>query len=81
MLVSNVKFAEELRVPPLKIKLSASADPGVAPKLSLEEIEIVPADKVVEPVYVFEPESVKIPKPALANEPVPEITPETVSSP
>ena len=61
LFVSNEKFAEELRVPPLKIILSASADPGVAPKLSLEEIEIVPADKVVEPVYVFEPESVKIP--------------------
>ena len=45
-----MKFAEELRVPPLKIKLSASADPGVAPKLSLEEIEIVPADIVVDPV-------------------------------
>ena len=76
-----MKFAEELRVPPLKIILSASADPGVAPKLSLEEIEIVPADKVVEPVYVFEPERVKIPEPALANEPDPEITPDTVSSP
>ena len=61
--------------------MSASADPGVAPKLSLEEIEIVPADKVVEPVYVFEPKRVKIPEPALANEPDPEITPETVSSP
>ena len=42
-----MKFAEELRVPPLKIILSASADPGIAPKLSLEEIEIVPADIVV----------------------------------
>ena len=45
-----MKFAEELRVPPLKIILSASADPGVVPKLSLEEIEIVPADIVVDPV-------------------------------
>ena len=49
MLVANVKFAEELRVPPLKIILSASADPGVAPRLALEDIEIAPADRVVEP--------------------------------
>ena len=81
LLVPNVKVPVVFRVPPLKIILSASADPGVAPKLALEETAIVPADKVVEPVYVFDPESVKIPDPAFANDPAPEITPETVSFP
>ena len=61
--------------------LSASTVPGVAPKLALEEIEIIPAASVVEPEYVFDPESVKVPDPAFVKAPDPEITPETVSSP
>ena len=81
LLVPNVKVPVVFNVPPLKIILSASADPGVAPKLALEDTAIVPADKVVEPVYVFDPESVKIPDPAFANDPAPEMTPETVSLP
>ena len=36
--------------PPLNIRLSASAEPGVAPKLLVADIEIKPADKVVDPV-------------------------------
>ena len=61
--------------------LSASAEPGVAPRLALEEIEIIPASSVVEPEYVFDPESVRVPEPTLVNEAAPDITPETVSFP
>ena len=61
--------------------LSASLVPGVAPKLALEEIEIIPATSVVEPKYVFDPESVRVPEPTLINAPAPDITPETVSFP
>jgi len=50
LLAPNVKVLVVFRVPPLKIILSASADPGVGPILALEEIEIVPADNVVDPV-------------------------------
>ena len=55
--------------------LSASAEPGVAPRLALEEIAIVPDPIVVEPEYVFEPESVKVPDPALVKAPSPDTTP------
>ena len=81
LLVPNVKVPVVFRVPPLKIILSASAEPGVAPRLALEEMAIVPADKVVDPEYVFDPESVKVPDPALVRAPAPDITPETVSFP
>ena len=47
MFVPSVKVPEVFRVPPLKIILLASAEPGVDPKLSLEDIEIVPAEIVV----------------------------------
>ena len=50
LLVPSVKLLVVFNVPPLKIILSASADPGVAPKLALEETAIVPADNVVDPV-------------------------------
>jgi hypothetical protein len=40
----------EFKPPPLNIRLSASAVPGVAPRLLVADIEIKPADKVVEPV-------------------------------
>ena len=36
--------------PPVNIRLSASAEPGVAPKLLDAEIETKPADNVVDPV-------------------------------
>ena len=49
--------------------------------MALEEIEIIPAASVVEPEYVFDPESVRVPEPAFVKEPDPEITPETVSFP
>jgi len=49
--------------------------------LALEDIEITPADRVVEPEYVFDPESVKVPEPTLVNAAAPDITPETVSFP
>ena len=81
LLVPKVKVPVVFSVPPLKIMLSASSVPGVAPKLALEEIEIIPAASVVEPKYVFDPESVRVPEPTLVNAPAPEITPETVSSP
>ena len=61
--------------------LSASPDPGVDPRFALEEIEIIPAASVVEPEYVFDPESVRVPEPTLINAPAPDITPETVSFP
>ena len=81
LLIPKVKVSVVLSVPPLKIMLSASTVPGVAPKLALEEIEIVPDPRVVEPEYVFEPESVKVSDPALVKAPAPEIIPETVSFP
>ena len=81
LLVPKVKVPVVFRVPPLKTMLSASTVPGVAPKLALEEIEIVPAASVVEPEYVFDPESVRVPEPTLVNAAAPEITPEIVSFP
>ena len=45
----RVKVSVVFSVPPLKIILSASAEPGVDPRLALEDIEIAPADRVVEP--------------------------------
>ena len=81
LLEPRVKVPVVFSVPPLKIMLSASAVPGVAPKLALEEIEIIPAASVVEPEYVFDPESVRVPEPTLINAPAPDITPETVSFP
>ena len=45
------------------------------------ETVIFPALIVVSPVQVFTAESVKVPEPALVNDPSPEIIPETVSSP
>ena len=53
LLVPKVKVPVVFSVPPLKIMLSASTVPGVAPKLALEEIEIIPAASVVEPEYDF----------------------------
>ena len=50
LLAPRVNVLVEFKLPPLKMMLSVSADPGVAPKLSLEDIEIVPDDKVVDPV-------------------------------
>ena len=70
-----MKVPVVFRVPPLKVILSASADPGVAPKLALEDIETVPADKVVEPVYVFEPVNTRIPAPAFVKLEDPAIIP------
>ena len=81
LLVPKVKVPVVFRVPPLKIILSASTVPGVAPILAEDEIAIVPADKVVDPVYVFKPDNVKVPDPAFVRAPAPEMTPETVSSP
>ena len=49
LLVPKEKVPVVFKVPPLKIMLSASAEPGVAPTLAEDEIAIVPADKVVEP--------------------------------
>ena len=50
LLAPKVNSAVVFNVPPLKIMLSASADPGVAPKLADEATEIVPALIVVDPV-------------------------------
>ena len=50
LLVPRVNVAVVIKVPPLKIMLSASAATGVAPKLALEATLILPAVRVVEPV-------------------------------
>ena len=50
LLLPNEKVPEVFNVPPVKIILSPSAEPGVAPILLIAEITIVPADKFVEPV-------------------------------
>ena len=80
-MVPKEKVPVVFKVPPLKIILSASTVPGVAPILAEDEIAIVRADKVVDPVYVFEPDNVKVPDRAFARAPAPEMTPEIVSSP
>ena len=49
LLTPKEKVPVVFKVPPLKIILSASADPGVAPMLAEDDIAIVPADIVVEP--------------------------------
>ena len=49
LLAPKEKVPFVFKVPPLKIILSTSADPGVAPILAEADIAIVPADKVVEP--------------------------------
>ena len=54
--------------------LSASAEPGVAPKLADDETDIVPADKVVFPEQVFVPDKVKVPEPDFIIEPVPDVS-------
>ena len=41
----------------------------------------VPAEIVVSPVYVLLAERIKVPDPAFAKDPAPDITPETVSFP
>jgi len=50
LLAPKVKSAVVFNVPPLKIMLSASANPGVAPKLAEDSTDIVPALIVVDPV-------------------------------
>ena len=50
LLAARENVPVEFKPPPLNIRLSASAEPGVAPKLLVADIEINPADKVVEPV-------------------------------
>ena len=80
-MVPKEKVPVVFKVPPLKIILSASTVPGVAPILAEDEIAIVPAEMVVEPEYVLDPDNVKVPEPALVRAPAPEITPEIVSSP
>ena len=49
LLLPKVKEVEALSVPPSKIILSASNEPGVGPKLSLDEILTVPSVIVVVP--------------------------------
>ena len=49
LLEPRVKVPVVFSVPPLKIILSASAEPVVAPRLAVSDIEIAPADRVVEP--------------------------------
>ena len=80
-MVPKEKVPVVFKVPPLKIILSASTVPGVAPILAEDEIAIVPAEMVVEPEYVLDPDNVKVPEPALVRAPAPEITQEIVSSP
>jgi hypothetical protein len=50
LLVASVKSAVVCKVPPLKIILSTSALPGVAPKLADDDIFKIPKEIVVEPV-------------------------------
>ena len=80
-MVPKEKVPVVFKVPPLKIMLSSSTVPGVAPILAEDEIAIVPAEMVVEPEYVLDPDNVKVPDPALVRAPAPEMTPEMVSSP
>ena len=47
----------------------------------MPETVSVPAEIVVSPVYVLLAERIKVPEPAFAKDPAPDITPETVSFP
>ena len=49
LLFTRVKEVDALSVPPFKIMLSASNEPGFKPKLSLDEILTVPSEIVVVP--------------------------------
>ena len=53
------------KVPPLKIILPASNEPGVAPRLFAAVTDTVPAAIVVDPVYVLVPDRAKVPAPVL----------------
>ena len=80
-MLPRVNEALPLRVPPFKIILSASRDPGFAPKLSLEDTLIVPEVIVVDPDYVLVPDRVKILEfEDFVSAPVPLITPDNVWS-
>ena len=59
----SVKSAEECNVPPFNVKCPAVADPGAAPNPLSAPILIVPALIVVDPEYVFTPESNNVPFP------------------
>ena len=61
LLLPKVKEVDALSVPPSKIILSASNEPGVGPKLSLDEILTVPSVIVVVPEYVLLPDSTRVP--------------------
>ena len=60
------------KVPPFKIKCPTVAVPGAVPKRASELIDNVPADIVVAPVYVLDPDNVNVPDPALVNAKAPD---------
>ena len=61
LLLSKVKEEFALKVPPSNIKLSASIEPGVAPRLALEDTLKIPSSMVVVPEYVLVPDNKRVP--------------------
>ena len=55
--------------------LFASVASGIAPRALSPPILKIPADIILEPVWILVPDNIKIPAPALVIVPAPAITP------
>ena len=81
LFVPKVNALVALNVPPFKT-ISASALPGVAPKLAEAEAAIVPAFILIAPVNdELLPDNVRVPAPCLTKVPFPDKVPDIVSFP
>jgi len=74
-LADSVKVAVVCKIPPFNVKSLAVTLPGAVPKFVSAERLNVPPFIVVAPVYVFTPDKVNVPVPALVKLPVPLMTP------
>ena len=86
--VRVIEFANSTEPDPLKDWIVSELSTSYVPELitsvlfdNFPETTKVPALIVVSPVYVLVAEKVKVPEPALVNDPDPEMTPKTVSFP
>ena len=80
-LLSNDVVPVDCNVPPFKIMLSATTEPGTAPKFLSVEMLKVPACIPIEPVFVLVPDKVSVPLPSFTKDPAPLITPDIVLLP
>ena len=87
-MVKVIELANSTPPDPLKDWIVSVASTSYVPEFitsvvsaKVPETVRVPAEIVVSPVYVLLAERIKVPEPAFAKDPAPDITPETVSSP